>query len=45
MDDAAAARLTDCLRLAWDNRSLPLSVMEDGNMKLLWDYTNIIIST
>ncbi|KAF6228249.1 hypothetical protein HO133_007979 [Letharia lupina] len=43
---SSAVHVTIALNeFAWDNKSLPTSVMEDGDMKLLWDYTNVIIST
>ncbi len=31
-------------RFAWGDMQLPRSTMEDFNMKLLWDQTNLIIS-
>ncbi len=45
IENTAAKSLTNHFRFAWDNESLPASLMDDDNMKLLWDYTNIIIST
>lgn len=32
-------------RFAWDNEGLSSSVIEQGDMTLLWKYTNIIVST
>ena len=31
-------------RFAWGDMQLPRPTMQDPNMKLLWDHTNIIIS-
>lgn len=31
-------------RYAWGDMQLPRSIMEDTNMKLVWDRTNIIVS-
>ena len=42
---ATARLLTHNLRFAWGTHGLPAVLLEDGDVKLLCIYTNIIIAT